>query len=382
MNPTRAALRPESFEQAAAALAAAAAEGRSVRIAGAGSKRHWGHATPEANLVLETGGLNAIVEHNAGDLTARLEAGVTLETAQRAFAAAGQMLALDPPPAPGEDAPAATIGGIVATGDCGPLRHRYGAPRDLVVGITVALSDGTIARAGGQVIKNVAGYDLARLFAGSFGTLGLILAVNFRLHPRPETTVTALGRAGDPGGIAHAARALAAAPLEPEALDVAWDQDGGCLLASFAGAAAAARAQRAVALMAAQGLDDVAGVDDDAELWERHGARQRSATDAVVRVAAPPSALAELIAAARACSATLVGRAALGHSWLTLAPAAVATLRERLPSGSQAVLLDRPEPLQDPWGAGDGPALELMRAVKARFDPTGTCNPGLFVGGI
>ena len=101
------------------------------------------------------------------------------------------MLALDPPLGP--DA-AATIGGVVATGDSGPLRHRYGAPRDLVVGMTIALADGTIARSGGKVIKNVAGYDLAKLFAGSFGTLGVIVEVAVRLHPLADTRVTAAGR--------------------------------------------------------------------------------------------------------------------------------------------------------------------------------------------
>ena len=183
-------------------------------------------------------------------MTATLEAGVPLAVAQRTFAAAGQMLALDPPLAEAGSAGAPTIGGVVATADCGPLRHRYGAPRDLVVGVTVALSDGTISRAGGKVIKNVAGYDLAKLFAGSFGTLGLILAVNVRLHPLHECSVTALGAASDAGALGAAAVALAAAPLEFEALDVAWRAGRGGLLARCAGPEAPRRAQRAARLMA------------------------------------------------------------------------------------------------------------------------------------
>ncbi|MGH2873986.1 MAG: FAD-binding oxidoreductase, partial [Solirubrobacteraceae bacterium] len=174
-------VQPTSFEAAAAELAQASAQGRAVSILGAGSKRGWGSAGRVAEVQLRTTGLSEIVEHNAGDLTARLQAGVTLAAAQAAFAQAGQMLALDPPAAPDGTEP--TIGGIVATGDSGPLRHRYGAPRELVLGITAALADGTIAQAGGRVIKNVAGYDLGRLFAGSFGTRGLILSVNVRLHP-------------------------------------------------------------------------------------------------------------------------------------------------------------------------------------------------------
>src|SRR2546430_16810200 len=100
------------------------------------------------------------------------------------------MLAIDPPLADGD---AATVGGVLATADSGPLRHRHGGPRDLVLGTTVALSDGTVARAGGKVIKNVAGYDLAKLFTGSYGTLGAILEVAVRLHPLPPRTVTAVG---------------------------------------------------------------------------------------------------------------------------------------------------------------------------------------------
>ncbi|HUZ28152.1 MAG TPA: FAD-binding oxidoreductase, partial [Solirubrobacteraceae bacterium] len=178
-------LRPTSFEAAAAALSGAAAAGESVRLIGGASKLAWGTPDPGPDVELRTAVLDQIVEHNAGDLTAVIQAGVPLARAQESFAAAGQMLALDPWLGSERQA---TLGGILATADSGPLRHRYGAPRDLIVGMTVALSDGTIARSGGKVIKNVAGYDLAKLFCGSFGTLGLILAVNVRLHPLPEQT--------------------------------------------------------------------------------------------------------------------------------------------------------------------------------------------------
>src|SRR5205085_3739449 len=138
---------------------------------------------------LETGGLARLVEHNVGDFTAILEAGTPFSEAQAAFAEHGQALAWDPPVSE-----ASTVGGIMATNDSGPLRHRYGGVRDLVVGVTVVLSDGTIARAGGKVIKNVAGYDLGKLFAGAFGTLGLIAEITVRLHPRPAHTASVLAR--------------------------------------------------------------------------------------------------------------------------------------------------------------------------------------------
>src|SRR5206468_1900573 len=157
--------------------------GLSVRVRGGGTKLGWGPpAAPDVELY--TSALDEVVEHNAGDLTAVLQAGVPLAIAQDRFGQEGQELALDPPLAAG-----ATIGGVVAAGDSGPLRHRFGAARDLVLGVRVALADGTVARAGGKVIKNVAGYDLAKLFAGSFGTLGAIVELAVRLHPiRPTAS--------------------------------------------------------------------------------------------------------------------------------------------------------------------------------------------------
>jgi glycolate oxidase FAD binding subunit len=274
---------------------------------------------------------------------------------------------------------------VVATADSGPLRHRYGAPRDLVIGATVALSDGTIAQAGGKVIKNVAGYDLAKLFSGAFGTLGLILSVNVRLHPLHETSVTALGAASDPGVLCAAAIALAAAPLEFEALDVAWKAGRGGLLARCTGPEATRRAHRAARLMAETGLTEVDVTDQDGQLWERQRAGQRSSEQALVRVAAPPTELGAVLGAADTCDGTLVGRAALGASFVEVTPDAVVRLREALPRAARTVLLDGPAALRtggESWGAQPGPELELMRRVKARFDPAHTCNPGLFVGGI
>ena len=146
-------------------------------------------------------------------------AGVKLERLQSELAAAGQMLALDPPMGD-----SATVGGIFATGDSGPLRHRFGTPRDQILGVTVALADGSVARSGAGVIRNVAGYDLGRLFCGSFGTLGVILSVTVRLIPAPQRTATALALATTPASLAAAASALARSPLELLALDLrlAW----------------------------------------------------------------------------------------------------------------------------------------------------------------
>jgi glycolate oxidase FAD binding subunit len=385
---TLAAIEPGTFAQAAEALAAAGAEGRAVRIAGAGTKPWTAREPLAAAVPVRTTGLDRILAHDPGDMTATLQAGVALATAQTRFARAGQMLALDPPTGVGGDPDhegAATIGGIVATADSGPLAHRYGGPRDLVVGATVALGDGTIARSGGTVIKNVAGYDIAKLLCGSFGTLGLILSVNVRLHPRRET-ITVRGAGGDPARLAAAAAVLAGLPAELEALDVGWTLDGGWLLARCAGAQAPARAERVATQLRRAGLAPVTVETEDERLWARQRAGQRSSDAAVVRIAARPSALAAVLTAATAVGGTLVGRAALGESYVTLAPERITTLRERLPAGAVSVLRDCPPHaragVSDPWGTASGPVLGLARALKQRFDPAATCNPGIYVGGI
>jgi glycolate oxidase FAD binding subunit len=378
---------PQTAADAAEVLRACAHDGVAVRIAGAGTKP-WGSPGADCGLILRTRRLDAIVEHNRGDLTAVVQAGLSLRELDDTLAAAGQMLALDPPF--GED-DAATVGGTIASGDSGPLRHRYGAPRDLVLGITIALSDGSLAHAGGKVIKNVAGYDLAKLFSGSFGTLGLITEVAVRLHPRPPAQATATGRSDDPVRLQAAALALAGASLEAQALDVRWDSGGGTVLARFAGIAAAEQAAAAEAMLARTGLQ-TATVDDDAELWVRQRAAQRSvAGGAVVRVSGRPTQIADACIGADIAGATLVGRAALGLSWIALpaaAPGELVTAITRVRNvlaPSHGVVLDAPAPVRaqlDPWDHPQDAALVLMRRVKARFDPTATCNPAIFVGGI
>jgi glycolate oxidase FAD binding subunit len=433
--------RPGSYEEAAELLRGAAADGRAVRFRGGGTKLGWGRPVPEPDLELCTGALDRVLEHNAGDFTAVLQAGVPLSVAQNAVASAGQMLALDPPLTPwggaGDDAAleaagdGATIGGIVASNDSGPLRHRYGGVRDLVVGVTVVLSDGTIARAGGKVIKNVAGYDLGKLFAGAFGTLGLIAEVTVRLHPRPSRTATVVARAPDPARLAAAAAALAHAPLEADSLDLWWDAappdvsatgtsvvpgDGpasgaGAVLVRFGSADPFPRAEEAAALLRRIGDLTVEIDDDDSACWEAQRTAQRS--DIVVKVSALPTALPAAMAAAQALGGTLVARAGLGLAWIQLpvqaatgeggtgaagrrdAPGerqaldaavvveAVEELRRRL-APAPCVVLDAPAEVRamlDPWGGETGP-VELMRKVKERFDPAGVCAPGLFVGGI
>jgi glycolate oxidase FAD binding subunit len=378
-------LAPSSREELAAALREAAESASPVRFTGGGTKRAWGAVQAQPAVTLSTASLDRVVEHNSGDLTAVLEAGVPLERAQATFAEADQMLALDPP-----DPGGATIGGLVATADSGPLRSRYGAARDLVVGITVALSDGTIAKAGGKVIKNVAGYDLAKLFTGSFGTLGAILEVSVRLHPLPPATATTAAGSTDPEELARAARELSHAQLEHIGLDLRFGGGDGAVFARFGGAACRDQAEAAARVLRSAGLD-ASVVDGDDEIWRLQRDGQRSPDGTVVRVSSVQTELGAVMSAAARSGARLVARVPLGLCWLRLedrtpeeAARAVEQLRADL-APSPCAVLDAPaevRALVNPWPAPHPGALELMRRVKRRFDPAGICNPGVFVGGI
>jgi glycolate oxidase FAD binding subunit len=370
---------PATAQEAAALMHDAAREGAAVRVRGGGTKLGWGRPVSDGALELSTARLDALVAHNPGDFTAILGAGLPLRRAQETFAAAGQQLALDPPLGRGDGA---TIGGVIATADSGPLRHRHGAPRDLVLGVQLALPDGTVARAGGQVIKNVAGYDLAKLAAGSFGTLGVICEVAVRLHPLPIETASAHLRSSDPAELAAAAAALAHGPFEHVALDVAWEGTEGTLLARFTGAVAHEQAAAAAAASGGEVLED------DRAAWDAQRAAQRAPDRIVVRVSATQRNLPTLLATARAVGARAVARAALVVAYLAL-PAdagaeAIGELRARLP-GLACVVTDAPAAVRaavDPWGEVASAPLELLRRVKERFDPLRTCNPGIFVGGL
>lgn len=231
-----------SLDEASKALAAAHAEGRHVRI----------------GEDLSTDGLDRILEHEEGDLTCTVEAGVRLSVLNAALARAGQRLSLDPPGDP-------TVGALLATNVSGPLRHRYGAPRDLVLGATLVLADGTVTNSGGKVVKNVAGYDLARLVCGSQGRLALIARASFRLHPVPTTTRTLVIETEDTASVAAS---LLASQLQPSALDVLHP---GRVAALFEGSDRAVEAQ----LVAARAL--VGGEEVDDSVWEESRERQAAA---------------------------------------------------------------------------------------------------------
>jgi glycolate oxidase FAD binding subunit len=372
---------PETVSPASAAeVATQLAAGGRVRPVGGGTKLDWGAPGSAPDVELSTGRLDRIVAHNDGDLTAVLQAGVPLARAQEAFALLGQRLALDPPDGGGR----ATIGGILAAGDSGPLRHRFGGPRDLILGVRVALPDGTVARAGSDVIKNVAGYDLAKLQCGALGSLGVICEATLRLHPLAEATITVRARGTDPALLATAARKLARHPLELESLDLRWDGpiDGGSVLARAVGRTVESSVQTLTRLLEEAGLE-TERIEHDDELWAEQRERQRAVPDAaVVRVSALPADLERVMRA----STSAIGRPVLGLFWVRIDadPEALDALRTAV-RPAPCVLLDAPAELRaavDPWGVGPGTELELLRRVKQSFDPAGVCNAGRYVGGL
>ena len=208
---------PSSTAEASALMRAAASAGLAVVPRGAGTGLSWGAPPARCDLVVDLRLMDQVIEHAAGDLVARVQAGVTIGQLAAVLASAGQQLAVDAP----DDA---TVGGVVATGTAGPRRFRYGAPRDLLIGLTVVRADGVIAHSGGKVVKNVAGDDLGKLFSGSQGTLGLITEATFRLHPLPPAVAWVTGEfePADRAGAVAAVASAAGSPLVPSAVELDW----------------------------------------------------------------------------------------------------------------------------------------------------------------
>ena len=381
----RAAYAPATLEEAAEVMTMAAHERLRLGFIGGGTQLGLGAAPTGLDAVVRTEKLARILEHAPADQVVIAEAGVTLAALQAALGVHGQRLAFDPP-APERT----TIGGLVATGGFGPLRARYGAIRDLIIGVTLVRADGEVARGGGKVVKNVAGFDLPKVACGSLGTLGLVAAAAFRLHPLPEVTRTVRVPGLGAEQIVALLAAVRAAQLEPTAAVAigAGRFDLGIRFEGFE-RGVAQQVSRAVELAAAAGTPAEPLADEAAAaFWRRHDA-VRTAGPVRVRVAALPSRLAA-VAAPLAAVGELAWYATLGVGFAAgamraAAAGAVSAARAALVAeGGSLVIEDAPAELRaavDAWGPPP-PAFSLMQRLKRRFDPDGRLNPGRFVGGL
>ncbi|GLY90069.1 FAD-binding oxidoreductase [Actinoallomurus iriomotensis] len=353
---------PATVTEAGELMRAAAEHRLAVVPRGAGTKLHWGAPPERCDLIVETRRLGRLIEHTAGDLVVKAEAGLPLEKLQEAVSGTRQQLALD------ALVPGATVGGALATATAGPRRLLYGSARDLLIGITVVRADGVVAHAGGKVVKNVAGYDLGKLFTGSRGTLGLITEAAFRLHPLPQASAYVSATVADAAAALELTRALRRSSLVPSAIEV----DGPdpitvtVLLEGFAGGVPA-RAEAARDLIGGRITEEPPG------WWGR-----LPDGEVLAEVRAAPS---KLTAVFQEAPAHVRGSAGRGVWHVGLPAGDAEQTLDRLRRHGSAVVLSAPDGTAlDRWGPV--PALALMRRVKDQFDPEHRLSPGRFAGGI
>ena len=408
---------PGSVEEVSAVLAACSEARVGVIPRGGGTSMGLGAIPSRGEVALVLTRLDRVLEHEPGDMTSTVQAGMTLAAYQAALGAHGQFLALD---APRPDR--ATLGGILAANVSGPRRLRYGTARDLLIGAKLVHADGSVTKAGAKVVKNVTGYDLNKLYVGSLGTLGVLVEACFRLYPRPPRERTWVGWFA---GVAEAQATVAElldSPLVPSAVELctrtAADHvaqhaglppgGGSALLAVSVGSVPeAVDAQLGeVGRMARRRGSQGSLLDGDAHdpFWravQEYPVSSRAPL--VLKCSLLPSRIAdafshgELIAARQGLRLAAVSEAATGvvryHLWdesggpdpHSSMVEAIAALRAFAGEArGHLVVLEAPTQVKaalDVWGPV-GQGLPLMRALKARFDPAGVLNPGRFVGGL
>jgi glycolate oxidase FAD binding subunit len=395
----RVVFEPCSRQECAAVFAHARSARLSLAVVGGRTELALGAPPVRLDAVVSTGRLDRVIDYSPSDQVISVEAGITLSALQDLLAKSRQRLACDPPM---QDA---TVGGLLATAAFGPLRTRYGALRDLILGVSLLRADGTHARGGGKVVKNVAGFDLPKLAAGSLGTLGMIETATFRLHPLPEAYATVKVADLAAVDVRRWVVGIREAQLEAAAL-VAIASGGSTFhaLALFEGFAAGVRDQCDGAARVARGLDrsaDVLSSEEAAAVWEEHQ-RLRTRGNARVKLATAPSDLPACLSAAVPLLTDVLARTAvvayptLGIGFISgdlEAPAKAATAFAAAVTRARAcatsakgslVVQELPGEARehvDVWGPPP-PSFALMKRIKERFDPEGRMNAGRFVGGL
>jgi len=385
-------VEPGSIEEISDVMKLAARGGLAVAPRGGGTKMHIGDPPRRLDFIVSTARMNEVLEHTPGDQIVRLEAGVKLEDLQEHISGSDQMLAIDPPER------GASIGGIVATNSSGPRRYRYGTVRDLIIGITVVLHDGTVAKAGGKVVKNVAGYDLSKLFTGSLGTLGVIANANFRLHPRPSVARTVAVEVAEPQQAQAATQAIVHSQVEATAIELHYGENEKQLAVLLESIPGGIDAKEETAYFLLKRFGEVRTLSD--EEADRLGplTPPEVVDEVVLKIGAPPAELAavldSVLGAAERKGLThprITGHAGTGVTLVGFsgenedgAAGFVEEMREIwVRRGGNVTLQSAPLTIKQrvsTWDNG-GDYLGLVRRVKEKFDPRGGMNPGRFLGG-
>jgi glycolate oxidase FAD binding subunit len=331
--------------------------------------------------------MDKVLDHAAGDLIAVAQSGALLADLQRTVAGGGQRLALD------ETVAGSSVGGVLAANTSGPRRVAVGTARDLLIGITVVRADGVVAKAGGRVVKNVAGYDLGKLLIGSFGTLAVITEAVFRLHPVPATQRWVSAQVADPSAAHDAVQSAIHSQAVPAAVEVEWPAEGGGqvhVLLEGREDGVTGRARTIADLLGDAATADEPPAGGAAYPWDTtaRGDDRRTALKLTFAI----SGLADVLSTARRGGLHVRGSAGAGVVYAAFpAGASAADVAPELQQlrdvcgrhGGSAVVVDGPASVKagvDVWGPV--PALDLMRRVKDQFDPDHRLAPGRFVGGL
>jgi glycolate oxidase FAD binding subunit len=372
------AVAPADTVQTAAILRFANDNSLSVSPIGGGTKRRWGNSV-SSKIILHSHRMNALLEHTWQDMTCSVQAGCSWVSMQTALAKHGQFVALDPlwPEH-------ASIGGITATNDSGTLRLKYGGLRDLIIGMSVVLADGTIARTGGKVVKNVAGYDLHKLMTGAFGTLGVMTEITFRLHSIPaslqsltisSSTVEPLGRFLLELLDSH----LSVQSIQLRTMGNAFDLD-----IQFGGLPEVLKDQAASLIEMAKKAQ-LSAQEASIDVWSSHHLAFADMNRFTIKATMLPSDIARFTSVIHDLGGSAVTQATgiMIASLPTTAEQQLPQLRQQFANNyGSLTLLQRPDRTEiDPWGPIPD-YFPLMQKVKQHFDPNRTLNPGRFLGGI